>query len=182
MRCLPNTKSLHISLNIANFRLQTKQFHVLLHTYFPQVFLPLHFISATSPIGTPGAAPARVQILPYEPSIPQGDSTHPSQHHALLLLQAMQILSLHRPCFSSICQHTLDTSSVYLSLIGKILHGGVQSCHWKFEGIICYIYITEPTSAFDQGSFLHIRKSHRRSMTWQNFQHRQHHLLKDRDL
>ena len=45
-------------------------------------------------------------------SILQRHSTHPSHHHSLRPLQAMQILSLYRPCVSPICQHTLDTSSV----------------------------------------------------------------------
>ena len=43
--------------------------------------------------------------------------THPSHHHLLCPFKTMQIFSLHRSCFSRICQHTLvDTSSVYLSI------------------------------------------------------------------
>ena len=37
-------------------------------------------------------------------------------HHPFFPLKTLQIFSLHRPCFMLICQHTLDTSSVYLSI------------------------------------------------------------------
>ena len=49
-----------------------------------------------------------VQVLTLLPIL-QRHTTHPSHHHALWSLQAMQILSLHCPCLSPICQHTLDT-------------------------------------------------------------------------
>ena len=39
----------------------------------------------------------------------QRHSTHPTHHHTLDSFQAMQILSLHCPCLSPICQYTLDT-------------------------------------------------------------------------
>ena len=45
-------------------------------------------------------------------SILQRHSAHPSHHHPLCPLQTTQIFFLHRPGFSPICQHTLDTSPV----------------------------------------------------------------------
>ena len=42
--------------------------------------------------------------------------SHPPHHHTLCSLQAMQILSLHCPCLSPICQHTLDTGPKNLSV------------------------------------------------------------------
>ena len=42
--------------------------------------------------------------------------THPSHHHMLCSLKAMQILSLHCLYLSPISQHTLDTSLKILSL------------------------------------------------------------------
>ena len=49
-------------------------------------------------------------------SILQRHSAHPSHHHLLCPLQTTQIFFLHRPGFCPICQCTLDTSPVYLSL------------------------------------------------------------------
>ena len=51
--------------------------------------------------------------------IPQRHSTHPPRHHMpsyhlFSSLQAMQIPSLHCPCLSPICKHTLITSSINL--------------------------------------------------------------------
>ena len=52
----------------------------------------------------------------------QRHSIHPSHHHPIRPLQTMQIFSLHHPCFSPICQHNLDTSSVSFPLCGMMHH------------------------------------------------------------
>ena len=59
--------------------------------------------------------PKTVQDLTLLPIL-QRHSTHPPHHHMLCFLQAMQILSLHCPCLSPMCQHTLDTCPENLSL------------------------------------------------------------------
>ena len=56
-----------------------------------------------------------VQDLTLLPIL-QRHTTHPSHHHALCSLQVMQILSLHCPCLTTICQHALDTGPKNLPL------------------------------------------------------------------
>ena len=114
-----------------------RPFHVI-HTFSPSLPAPAHtlhpchlhtstgtqsstFLCSRCPnhlnlpclttLATP-SIPERLQIFTLL-SILQRHSTHPSHHHILCPLQTTQIFSLHCPCFSPICQHTLDTSSVY---------------------------------------------------------------------
>ena len=47
-------------------------------------------------------------------SIVQGHSTHPFYHNTFCPLQTFQVLSLHCPDFSLMCQNTLDTRSINL--------------------------------------------------------------------
>ena len=67
----------------------------------PQSTIPHHFCHALNTQKT-------VQVLTSLPIL-QRHPTHPSHHHAICSLQAMQIVSLHCPCLSPIYQHALDT-------------------------------------------------------------------------
>ena len=127
------------------FKLQTMLFHFILHTFSPslpfQVFIPLHLTSATSTFlqgntqsstllrsrcsnqfNLPCLASCHICHTLYTQntvhivlSILQQHFKHPSHHQPPRFLQTVQIFSLHRPGFSPICQHTLNTRSVYLS-------------------------------------------------------------------
>ena len=74
----------------------------------PQSTLPLHLIETLYTQKT-------VQIHTAFPIL-QRRSAHPSHHHPFRSLQTLQIRFLHRPGLSPICQCTLDTNLVYLSL------------------------------------------------------------------
>ena len=78
------------------------------HAKPPQSTTPYHLSHALNPQKT-------LQIHTVLP-IFERHSAHPSHHHPFRPLQTLQICNLHRPGFSLICQYTLDTSPVYLSL------------------------------------------------------------------
>ena len=121
------------------FRVQTKLVHVFFYTFSPCLPTPAHTshpchhhistgrhpiisvlmfsIYDASPLlpRSENWKPKRLQDLTTLPIL-QRHTTHPSHHHALCSLQAMQILSLHCPCLSPICQHALDTGPKTLPL------------------------------------------------------------------
>ena len=110
--------SLHTSLNIAHSGGKLSIFmSSFTHSFQVFLFLPLNLTPATSKFLQ--ADTQSFPLLRYNlccTFYPFYHSTHPSHHHPLRPLETLQIFSLHRPCFSPICQHTLDTSLVYLSL------------------------------------------------------------------
>ena len=74
----------------------------------PQSTTPRHFSHVLNTQKT-------VQDLTLLP-IFQRYTTHPPHHHTLCSLKALQILSLHYPCLSPICQHTLETGPKHHSI------------------------------------------------------------------
>ena len=134
-------KSLHISLNTAHSGCNpSTSMSSFTHSLQVFLFLPLHLTPATStflqadtqsstlvrfrcpnhlnlPCLTTSATLYTQKTVQIHTalSILQRHSARPSHHHPFHPLQTTQIFSLHCPCFSPICQHTLDTSSVYLS-------------------------------------------------------------------
>ena len=72
----------------------------------PQSTTPHHFCQALNTQKT-------VQVLTSLPIL-QRHPTHPSHHHALCSLQAMQIISLHCLCLSPIYQHVLCSAAHYM--------------------------------------------------------------------
>ena len=134
-------KSLHISLNTAHSACKpSTSMSSFTHSLQIFLFLPLHhgpaiftFLQADTQSSTLLCSRCPNQLNPQPHnichtlytqktvqihtalSILQRHSTHPSHHHPFCSLQTLQICSLHRPGFNPICQHTLDTSSVYLS-------------------------------------------------------------------
>ena len=120
--------------------MQTEHFHVIIHTFSPRIPIPtpLYLALATSTFlqaDTQSSTLLRsrctnhlsLHAAPHPPHsvylndctnshctfyILQRHSTHPLT--IIHSIQAMQILSLQRPCFSPICTHTLHSSSVYI--------------------------------------------------------------------
>ena len=93
------------------------QSSTLLHSRCPNL-LYLSRLTTSATLCTP----KRLQIHTAL-SILQRHSTHPSHHHPIHPLQAMQILSLHRPCFSPICQtHSGHKLCISFSLCGVMHH------------------------------------------------------------
>ena len=125
------------------FRVQTKRFHIILHTFIPSLppstrtshpchhhistgrhpIIPtLTFHMPKPPQSTPHHhlintlyTQKTVQIHTAFPIL-QRHSAHPSHHHPFCPLQTLQIRFLYRPGLNPICQCTLDTSPVYPSL------------------------------------------------------------------
>ena len=84
----------------------------------PQSTPPHHLSHALNPQKT-------VQIYTALPIL-QRHPAHPSHHHLFGPLLTMQICFLHHPGSSPICQCTLDTSLVYLSLYAVWCTPGCQ--------------------------------------------------------
>ena len=126
--------------------MQTKRLHIILHTIIPSLPFPsltsqlchLHLSTGRHPIipiltfhmpkhlnllrlTTPSHALNTQKTVQIHSAFPilQRHPAHPSHHHAFCSLQTLQTCFLHRPGFSPICQRTLDTSLVYLSLKGS---------------------------------------------------------------
>ena len=144
VRRFPDMRPLHISLNTAHSWCKPNS-SISSFTHSLQVFLPLpaHLISATTtflqgdsvtPNHTHSYVPHAQTTSIYHASplqtlntqktiqdltslpILQSHTKHPSHHHTLCSPQALQILSLHCPCLSPICQHPQDTGPKNLSL------------------------------------------------------------------
>ena len=145
-------KPLHISLNTAHSACKPSTL-ISSFTHSYQVFLPLpaHLTPATttflqadiqsSPLTfhmpkPPQSTPPHhlIHALYTQKTVQihtaflilQRHSAHPSHHHPFHPLQTMQICFLHCPGFSPICQCTLDTSLVYLSLYAVWCNPGCQ--------------------------------------------------------
>ena len=129
-------RPLHTSLNTANSGCKPRLIRVFFYTFSPCLPTPAHTshpchhhisksrhpiisvltfhmpkpLLSTTPHHFCHALNTQktVQVLTSLPIL-QRHTTHPSHHHALCSLQAMQILSLHCPCLNPICQHALDT-------------------------------------------------------------------------
>ena len=125
------------------FMVQTQLLHIILHTFSPSLpaptrtFHPCHHHISTGrhPIisiltlhmpkppqsTTPHHLshtlnPQKTEQIHTALSILQRHPIHLSHYHPFRPFQTLQICYFHRPGFSPICQYTLDTSFVYLSL------------------------------------------------------------------
>ena len=111
-------KSLHISLNTAHsgyiypchLHISTGR-HPIVHTLTLQMPKPPYFVMPCHTLYTQKTVKSTLHF-----SILQRHLSHFAHPSSLRSLQTMQIFSLHRPRFSPIRQHTLDTSSVYIFL------------------------------------------------------------------
>ena len=144
-------KSLHISLNTAYSGCKPNTFmSSSTHSFQVFLFLPLHLTPATSTFlqaNTKSSTLVRsrcpnhlnLPCLTTSATLYTQDykstlhflsfSDTPHIHLTIIRSRLMQIFSLHRPSFSPICQHTLDTSSVYLSHYVVLMHPKLPPPH-----------------------------------------------------